>query len=77
MWWTIIRNSKKEEKFVTELTTTLENIDMTDISSKESLENIVQKNIQEFWILLGINFSRTLILLNILKCGRTKSIVSN
>ena len=42
-WQTIIRNSEEEEKFVTELTNTLGNINTTDISSKEFLENIVQE----------------------------------
>jgi len=43
-WWSIIRNSKEEEeKFVTELMFTLENINITDISNKGSLENIVQE----------------------------------
>jgi len=42
-WWTINRNSEEKERFVTELMITLENIDMTNISSKESLKNIVQE----------------------------------
>jgi len=41
--WSIIRNSEEEKKFVTELTFTLGNIDITDISNKGSLENIVQE----------------------------------
>jgi len=56
--------------------TALGSIDMTDISSKESLKNIV-KNMQEFWILLGINSPRTLISLSVLKHSGIKSAVSN
>jgi len=41
----IIKNSE-EEKFITELMSTLENIDITDISSKESFENIAQEYIR-------------------------------
>ena len=41
-WWTIIRNSK-EEKFVIELMNTMENINTLDISSKESLKEIIQE----------------------------------
>ena len=41
-WWTIIRNSK-EEKFVIELMNTMGNINTLDISSKESLKEIIQE----------------------------------
>jgi len=42
--WTIIRNSEEEEeKFVTELTNTIRNIDTTDISNKELLKEIIQE----------------------------------
>ena len=56
--------------------TSLGSIYMTDISNKESLKNIV-KNMQEFWILLGINSPRTLISLSVLKHSGIKSAVSN
>jgi len=40
---TIIRNSEKKEKFVTKLINTFKNINTTNISSIESLEEIVQE----------------------------------
>jgi len=61
-WQTIIKNSEKEEKFVSELTTTLENINTTDISSKESLENIVQEYariLNSTWYKLSKNINIT------------------
>ena len=42
-WWTIIRNSKEEEKFDTELMSTMGNINTLDISSRESLKEIIQE----------------------------------
>jgi len=61
-WRTIIKNSEKEEKFVTELTTTLGNINTTDISSKECLENIVQEYariLNSTWYKLSKNINIT------------------
>ena len=43
---TIIRNSQKEEMFVSKLTNALGNIDMTDLTSIESLKNTVQEYIR-------------------------------
>ena len=42
-WQSIIRSSKEEEKFIIELMFTLGNINTTDISSKDSPENVVQE----------------------------------
>jgi len=39
---TIIRNSKKEVNFISELTNTIGNIDISSIPDKESLKTIVQ-----------------------------------
>jgi len=39
----IIRNSEEEEKFTTELTNTIRNIDTSHISNKKSLEEIDQE----------------------------------
>jgi len=43
---TIIRNSQKEEMFVSKLTNALGNIDMTDLTSIESLKNTVQEYVR-------------------------------
>ena len=40
--YTIIRNSKKEINFISELTNTIENINTSSIPDKESLETTVQ-----------------------------------
>ena len=40
---TIIKNSQKKEIFIFKLTNTLENIDITDLTSIELLKNIVQE----------------------------------
>jgi len=66
-WQTIIRNSKEEEGFITELTNTIINIDTTDLSSKELLEEIVYKYMRisdSIWYKFFKN-------INITKCSKT------
>jgi len=71
--WTIIRNSEEEEeKFVTELTNTIRNIDTTDISNKELLKEIIQEYARisdSIWY----KFSKMSTSLNVPKHGEMRS----
>jgi len=65
-WWTIIKNSKEEEKFVNEFKNAISNIDISDISNKESLKEIAQKyttTLDSFWH----KYSKSI---NITKCSK-------
>jgi len=66
-WQTIIRNSKEEERFILELKNTIRNIDTTDLSSKELLEEIVYEYMRisdSIWYKFSEN-------INITKCSKT------
>jgi len=41
--WTIIKNSKEEESFISKLKNEIGNINITDISDSKSLERVVQE----------------------------------
>ena len=65
-WWTIIKNSKEEENFVNEFNNAISNIDISDISNKESLKEIAQKyttTLDSLWH----KYSKSI---NITKCSK-------
>ena len=43
---TIIKNSEEEEKFLLKLMNIIENIDILNISNKESLKSIIQEYVR-------------------------------